>query len=229
MGDRPMSSQKLVLFCDFDGTITEKDNIVDIMRRFAPSGWERTVEDILQQRISIRQGVGDLFARIPSDQRENIIQFVQEHAKIRKGFSEFVQFTRKEGIELLITSGGIDFFLYPMLAPFDLEDKIYCNGSDFTGSTIRITWPHGCEVGCEVDCGMCKTSIIRSYADNDYTKVVIGDSITDLAGAKIADFTIARAFLKEKCIALGLPHQSFENFYDVIEIVQACGSQHKEK
>jgi 2-hydroxy-3-keto-5-methylthiopentenyl-1-phosphate phosphatase len=34
-------SKSLVLFCDFDGTITEKDNIVAIMRRFAPPQWGR--------------------------------------------------------------------------------------------------------------------------------------------------------------------------------------------
>lgn len=31
---------KIAVFCDFDGTITEKDNIINIMKHFAPSGWE---------------------------------------------------------------------------------------------------------------------------------------------------------------------------------------------
>lgn len=35
-------SKKLVLFCDFDGTITEKDNIVAIVKKFAPPNGKRS-------------------------------------------------------------------------------------------------------------------------------------------------------------------------------------------
>lgn len=213
-------SKKLVLFCDFDGTITEKDNIVDIMRHFAPHGWKTIVEDILGQRITIRKGVGQLFSMIPSGRKEEITRFVLENARIREGFGEFVQFTEEQGIKLLITSGGIDFFVYPMLEPYGLTDRIYCNGSRFDKETIEITWPHSCDEHCDVDCGMCKTSIIRTYPSDQYFRIVVGDSITDLAGAKMADFTIARSFLKEKCEELNLPHTSFETFHDVIDAIK---------
>jgi 2-hydroxy-3-keto-5-methylthiopentenyl-1-phosphate phosphatase len=213
-------NKKLILFCDFDGTITEKDNIVDIMKEFAPEGWQEIVNDILAQRRTIRDGVGALFSTIPSNKKEEITEFVLQHAKLREGFKEFVEYTVENGTQLLITSGGIDFFIYPKLAPFDLTDRIYCNASDFSGDTIRITWPHACDEHCKVDCGMCKTTIIRSYPSAEYYKVVIGDSITDLAGAKIADFTIARSFLKQKCEELGLPHASFTTFIDVIDILK---------
>ncbi len=212
--------KKLILFCDFDGTITEKDNIVDIMKHFAPAGWEAIVQDILAQKKTIQTGVGELFSLIPSQEKENIIKFVVDVAQIRDGFREFVKYTREQGIQLLITSGGIDFFVYPKLEPFGLSEQIYCNSAEFDGETIKITWPHACDEHCDVDCGMCKTSIIRSYPSDDYYKVVIGDSITDLAGAKIADYTIARSFLKDKCEELGLPHSSFHTFYEVIDILK---------
>lgn len=213
-------SKQLVLFCDFDGTITEKDNIVDIMKQFSPGAWKEIVQDILSQNKTIRNGVGELFATISSGKKADIVQYVLENAKIRDGFADFVRFTREKKIKLLITSGGIDFFVYPMLEPYQLHDQIYCNSARFDQSTIQITWPHPCDEHCDVDCGMCKTSIIRSYPSEQYFKVVIGDSITDLAGAKIADYTIARSFLQEKCEELQLPHASFQTFFDVIDILQ---------
>lgn len=213
-------NKKIVLFCDFDGTITEKDNIIDIMREFAPKQWKEIVDDILNRRKSVRAGVGELFSLIPSEKHEEITNFVLRNSNIRQGFDEFIEYVRREGIELLITSGGIDFFVYPMLAHYPLEGKIYCNGSDFTDETIRITWPHSCDDACDVDCGMCKSTIIRSYSSNQYHKVVIGDSITDLAGAKLADFTICRSFLKQKCEELSLLHASFEDFHEVIKILK---------
>ncbi|MEW9670667.1 2-hydroxy-3-keto-5-methylthiopentenyl-1-phosphate phosphatase [Ammoniphilus sp. 3BR4] len=213
-------SKNIILFCDFDGTITEKDNIVDIMRQFAPQGWEEIVQSILSQEKTIRTGVGELFALIPSSQKEEITRFVLEQARIREGFKEFVAFTEEQGIHLLITSGGIDFFVHPMLEPFGLKERIYCNSARFNEPTIQITWPNSCDEHCDVDCGMCKTTIIRSFPADQYYKVVIGDSITDLAGAKIADYTIARSFLKQKCEELHLPHSSFETFYDVINTLK---------
>ncbi|MET3292687.1 UNVERIFIED_CONTAM: 2-hydroxy-3-keto-5-methylthiopentenyl-1-phosphate phosphatase [Brevibacillus sp. OAP136] len=213
-------SKKLVLFCDFDGTITEKDNIVAIMRRFAPPEWEELTQRILGQEISVRAGVGKLFTLLPSSLRQEIVDYIVAEAKIRPGFAEFVRFCADAGIELLITSGGIDFFVHPILAPFQLKNPIYCNGSDFSGETITITWPHACDEHCSNECGMCKTTIIRRYSADDYYRVVIGDSITDLAGAKIADFVIARSFLEKKCEELGLPYRPFTTFHDVIEILQ---------
>jgi 2-hydroxy-3-keto-5-methylthiopentenyl-1-phosphate phosphatase len=213
-------SRQLILFCDFDGTITEKDNIIAIMRRFAPSGWEDLTEQILTQNISIREGVGTLFSLLPSSLKQEIVDFIVKEATIRPGFAEFVRFCKEQGIELLITSGGIDFFVEPILAPFQLDVPIYCNGSDFSGDNIVITWPHRCDEHCTNDCGMCKTTIIRRYDPEKYCRIVIGDSITDLAGAKIADFVIARSLLAEKCEELHLPYRRFATFHDVIDILQ---------
>ncbi|MCK9905376.1 HAD-IB family phosphatase, partial [Frankia sp. Cpl3] len=96
-------SKQLVLFCDFDGTITEKDNIVAIMRKFSPPNWEEIAQQILSQQISIREGVGKLFAMLPSSLRQEITDFIVAEARIRPGFAEFVQFCEKQGIDLLIT------------------------------------------------------------------------------------------------------------------------------
>lgn len=219
MGGREMS-KKLVLFCDFDGTITEKDNIIAIMRRFAPPQWEDLTRQILGQEISVQEGVGRLFSLLPSSLKEEITQYIVQEATIRPGFAQFVQFCKEKEIELLITSGGIDFFVEPILAPFELPGPIYCNGSDFSKDTIAITWPHACDDACQNGCGMCKTTIIRRYNPAHYYRVVIGDSITDLAGAKIADHVIARSLLLEKCEELALPHHPFSTFHDVIDTLQ---------
>jgi 2-hydroxy-3-keto-5-methylthiopentenyl-1-phosphate phosphatase len=218
-------SKQLILFCDFDGTITEKDNIVAIMRRFAPPEWEALTEQILTQKVSVREGVGKLFSLLPASLKQEIVDYIVKEASIRPGFAEFVRFCKEQGIELLITSGGIDFFVEPILAPFDLDVPIYCNGSDFSGERIAITWPHRCDEHCTNDCGMCKTTIIRRYDPGRYYRVVIGDSITDLAGAKIADFVIARSLLAEKCEELHLPYRRFATFHDVIGILQSLNNE----
>lgn len=215
-----MSGEKKqpIIFCDFDGTITKSDNIVSLVQHFAPSGWESIMKDIVQHNISIRQGVGDLFALFPSIMKEQILAYVLETATIREGFAELIEFTRAHHIPFLVTSGGIDFFILPLLAPFNLEpEQIYCNGSDFSGEKIKILWPHPCDEHCHVDCGMCKMRIIRSYPVESHFRILIGDSLTDFEGAKLADLVFARSHLIERCKETGLNYIPFEQFHSIVD------------
>lgn len=212
---------KPAIYCDFDGTITESDNIIAIMKKFAPPNWEEIKDKILSQEISISEGVGELFSQLPSEKREEITKFAIENARIREGFSEFVDFARKEDIPLYIVSGGIDFFVYPILENFGPFEGIYCNQSDFSGDNIKILWPYSCDSLCQNECGCCKPSIIRKInQDEDGFTIVIGDSVTDLEAAKQADFVLARDLLEVKCFEWDLNYQGFTTFYDCIEAIK---------
>jgi 2-hydroxy-3-keto-5-methylthiopentenyl-1-phosphate phosphatase len=211
---------KIIIFCDFDGTITENDNIINIMKFYNPPGWETIKNDILAGRISIREGVGRMFLLLPTSCQEEISNYAINQAKIRPGFEQFIKYCHDNNIRLLITSGGIDFFVFPILSLYPVpKQDIYCNNSDFSGKQIRILWPFSCDEICSNDCGMCKPSILRSQSTNDYLNIVIGDSITDLAVAKMAELVIARDFLLQKCIEHSLPYKEFDSFFDVIKIL----------
>jgi 2-hydroxy-3-keto-5-methylthiopentenyl-1-phosphate phosphatase len=213
-----------VLFCDFDGTITMSDNIVAIMKKYQPPGVEDIIQDIVSERKSIRQGVGDMFALLPSSLKEEIRSYVLETAGIRPGFSELLVWCETHDVPFYVTSGGIDFFVYPLLEPFDIPaDHIYCNGSDFEGDRIKITWPHICDDECGNDCGMCKTTVIRRFPKEQYYRILIGDSITDFAGAKLADLVFSRSHLTDRCRELGLPHIPFDTFHDIIRHLEQGG------
>jgi 2-hydroxy-3-keto-5-methylthiopentenyl-1-phosphate phosphatase len=213
--------KKIIIFCDFDGTITENDNIINIMKYYNPPGWELIKDNILAGRMSVREGVGRMFGLIPASCREEITNYAIKQVKIRLGFDQFIQFCQEHNIRLLITSGGIDFFVFPILSRYPIpKQNIYCNSSDFNGKQIQILWPYSCDELCSIDCGLCKPSILRSHSTMDDIKIVIGDSITDFAVAKMADLVIARDFLLQKCQDHVLPYKEFESFYDVIKILK---------
>ena len=198
-----------------------KDNIVNIMEKFGPPGWETIKDAILAQEISIQKGVKEMFSLLATSQKEEIISFVLKDAKIRDGFAEFVQFTKDQDIPLYIVSGGIDFFVYPLIEPFGPFDKVYCNESDFSDENIKIEFPHSCDANCtNQGCGCCKPTIIRNLTSEQETSIVIGDSVTDFEAAKLADVVIARDYLIEKCMELGIPYHPFETFYDCIRIIE---------
>jgi len=208
-----------VIICDFDGTITETDNIIAIMKKFAPPEWNALKNGVLSQEITIKEGVGKMFQLLPSSSKKQIVDYILQHAEIRPGFEDFVRYTKENNIPLYIVSGGIDFFVYPLLQGLVSEDQIYCNVANFSNEQIKIEWPNGCDEQCTNECGCCKPSLIRQLTNMNQKKIVIGDSITDLQAAKLADFVIARDLLLEKCKELQLPFQSFTTFYDVMDIL----------
>ena len=211
---------KPIIFCDFDGTVTANDNIIAIMKQFDPAGWEPVKDQILDQSISIREGVAKMFSLLPVSAKDEIISYVLEQAEIREGFSDFVAYTKKRQLPLYIVSGGIDFFVYPLLEPFGPFDGIYCNSAHFSEDTIHLEFPHGCDEDCTSQgCGCCKPSVIRELLDDDMKSIVIGDSISDWEAAKEADFVIARDLLAEKCQEAGIDYEPFETFHEVIAIV----------
>ncbi|WP_049867253.1 2-hydroxy-3-keto-5-methylthiopentenyl-1-phosphate phosphatase [Paenibacillus sp. D9] len=212
------AARRPVIFCDFDGTITENDNIIAIIRRFNPEGWEQIAQDTIDQRKSIKQGVGEMFRLLPAALKDEVIDYSISNAVIRAGFQELLDYCKGENIEFFVTSGGIDFFVYPLLSRFGIpEDHIYCNSSDFSGENIEILWPHSCDEECpNGQCGMCKTAVIRRFAADKHDRILIGDSVTDFEGAKLADLVFSRSHLTTKCRELGLPHVEFTTFHDVV-------------
>lgn len=208
-----------VLICDFDGTITENDNIIAIMKQFAPPEWVSLKDGVLSQSISVKEGVGRMFSLLPSSQKQEITDFILADARIRDGFADFVDYAKQAGIPLYIVSGGMDFFVEPILNGLVPADHIFCNKTDFSGDTIEVKWPHSCDNQCQNDCGCCKPSIVRQIAPG-HDVIVIGDSVTDLEAAKRADLVIARDFLLEKSEKLGLNYRPFTTFHDVINHVK---------
>lgn len=208
-------TMSLQIFCDFDGTITNNDNIVAIMEKFAPPEAETIKQKILSQELSIQEGVGEMFSLLPTSLQNDITTFIKETAVIRAGFSEFAQFVQINQISLHIISGGMDFFVYPLLKGLINPDHIYCNTTDFSGETIQVNWPHPCDEDCKNKCGLCKSTLIHQLSSNGDFNIVIGDSITDLQAAKLADKVFARDFLITKCREYQISYTAFETFYDI--------------
>ena len=212
-----INSKKPIIFSDFDGTITERDVIVMIMEKFASSEWIKIKDKILYERsITLKEGVEKLFNLIESSYKVEIIDYVKKHAKIRKGFKEFIDFCKIEGVEFNVVSGGLDFFVCAVLEDYRNKIKIFCNNGNFNSKNIGIDYkylPKNCNL-CG-DCGCCKIEIMERYPKDKFLWVVIGDSLTDLAPSKVADIVFARSDLIKYLKQENIPYIPFQNFYEV--------------
>ena len=206
---RAQDERPIVVFCDFDGTMTTEDMIVAVWRRFGPPGWERTVEAILARRISVRNGVAGMFAAIPSSEAPAIVEHVRSVVRFRPGLQEFMESCKSEGMEFVVASGGVDFFVEPVLEEFkSLIGRVYTIPADLSGPTIRLRQPYPCP-----DCGLCKAAVMDEYPGA--YRVLIGDGVTDLHGAMHADAVFARGQLKALLTEKGRAFTPFADFFDI--------------
>ena len=215
-----MTKQKTaIIFSDFDGTITEHDVIVMIMEKFAPPEWVQVKDDILYRRtITLKDGVEKLFSFIPASKKNEIITFVRNNVKIRNGFEQFLIFCKNNNIEFNVLSGGLDFFIEEVLSKWKSQINIFCNEADFTSEKIKIRYkylPEDCNVCGE--CGCCKIEIIEKSSKDKYLRVLIGDSLTDLAPSKVVDIVFARSDLIKYLEQENIKYIPFNDFYEVVE------------
>lgn len=208
------------IICDFDGTITAEDNIIALMQQFAPQEWHHIKDAVLAQDISIRDGVGQMFHLLPSENKKAYLDYLLEHITLRPGFPDFLSEVRQNGWKFDVVSGGMDFFVHPILEGHVEEDHIYCNSADFSQNTVQINWPHTCDASCTNDCGCCKPSIARLIVDPTDRLIVIGDSVTDFEIAKRADFVYARGQLVQLCKEENIRYAPFETFDEITQHVK---------
>ena len=212
-----------IIFCDFDGTITEHDVIQMIMEEFAPPEWKQIVSEILDARtLSIKEGVSQLFQLLPSTLKQQITEFVLREVKLRGGFHEFMTFCNAHHIPFLVVSGGVDFFIKPILHEYLNQVKIFSNIALFNEEYIQLEMPYlpkNC-IDCN-DCACCKQDVMRQYDNNDYFRISIGDSLTDLGASKLADLPFARARLISYAQEANITIQPFETFTDIQHYLEA--------
>ncbi len=127
--------KKPIVCCDFDGTITKNDNIIRIMKQFAPSEWTKLKDGVLSKEITIQEGVGQMFQLLTSDQKEAIQSFILEDTEIREGFKQFVDEVKKADIPFYVLSGGMDFLSTPSSKVLSIE-TIFIATMHHLGKTI---------------------------------------------------------------------------------------------
>lgn len=208
-------ARKAVVFCDFDGTITTEDMIVSVWRQFAPPGWEEEVRGIYEGKRTLKDGVAAVFAKIPSAKRDEIIAHVRRIVNFRRGFAGFLDFCAASGIDFTVCSGGIDFFVEPVMAPYQERIKrLYLIPADLSGPNIRLRHTMTCG-----SCGLCKAMAMDEHPG--VFKILIGDSLTDVHGAEKADLVFARAKLKKILTERKRPFEPYESFDEIRETLTA--------
>jgi len=197
-----------IVFCDFDGTITQVETFVAILKHFTPVLAKQLLPEIYAKRMTLRDGVRRLIQSIPSVRYGEIIEFVRSQP-IRPGLLELLDLLQAEGIPFVVISGGLQGMVEAVLNP--LKDRIYDIHAMEVNTRGKFLQVYSAdESGTEI---VAKAQIMARY--NAEQPIAIGDSITDLNLALAASIVFARPPLTRYLEEHNQPFIPWNDFYDI--------------
>jgi 2-hydroxy-3-keto-5-methylthiopentenyl-1-phosphate phosphatase len=206
---------------DFDGTICEQDVSEELLQAFAPAVWWGIDLEFRRGEIGSRECLTRQAALLSGTQDE-LLRFVVDRYPIEPSFAPFVEWARESGIEPVVASDGMGFYVEPMLRAAGVEGlRVLTNeplpGGPPTGFRFGNAHPE-----C-VGCGTCKMQIVQRARANGAVAFV-GEGHTDRYGALFSDVVFAKKHLPEICRADGVPFIAWETFDDVRDSLETLSA-----
>jgi 2-hydroxy-3-keto-5-methylthiopentenyl-1-phosphate phosphatase len=212
------NSHDLIVFSDFDGTISRRDVGNRLFHYFSDGKSEEVVARWKAGEIDSRECLR-LEAELARDTTlEEFYEFI-DGFDIDPGFGELVTLCRTNDLPLYIVSDGLDLYIRHLLNRHGLDAlKVFSNRAIIDKGRLNITWPYADE-SCG-QCGNCKGYHVRRLKHSTQTAVYIGDGLSDVCAVPEADIIFAKADLAEYCRKENVDFFAFDDFSTVTETIQ---------
>ena len=211
------NDERLMIFCDFDGTISSQDVVDVLFETYAEAAWRKIEEEWAEGRITARECLDRQMACTRVSETE-LAEFLRE-IQIDSGFLELGLWARDSGVPLIVFSDGFDSIIDRVFAASrvdvrDLGIRIFASHLEFKSGVPSWNFPYA--FGCAHGCGTCKPEIIRRLLAPRTVSVFIGDGRSDRFAAECADEVFAKGWLHTYCAGAAIPYQPFSNLSDVL-------------
>jgi len=207
--------RRVVVACDFDGTITQEDLGLATMGRFATGDWWAIETAWRDGEISSMECLQRQFAMVEASEEE--LHAFYQSVPIDEAFVPFVQACRAAGVDVAVLSDGLDFYIEIVLRRVGLADLPYvANHLRFENGEMVIEFPHQA-ADCS-KCGNCKRDHARRLAGEYDVVAFVGDGHSDRCVAGHADPVFAKSHLREYCQSERIPFTPFETFADLLSV-----------
>jgi 2-hydroxy-3-keto-5-methylthiopentenyl-1-phosphate phosphatase len=209
-------NKKLLIQCDFDGTVTVDDISFMLLDAFAAGDW-RTLDDAYTAgKITVGEFNEKAFAMLRADKNE-MLDYLKGKVVVRAGFKDFAALCKKKGIRLVIVSNGWDFYVKQILGDIGVKDVEYHSAETYFEAgklKVRYVGPEGQVVDTEF-----KEKYVSKFVKEGYHVVYIGNGTSDLSPARGAQQIFATDSLLENCRKAGINCVPFSSFDEINQVV----------
>lgn len=196
------------VFCDFDGTITERETFVAVLKQFTPKLAEEFIPKLHAREMLLSEGVRRMVESIPSRMLPEMIAFNRD-SKLREGFESLLRFLHERHIPFVVISGGLMPLMEPLLASYlPLIHAVHAAHVDANGEYLRVISPD--EGDGEL---VSKARVMARYPARE--QIGIGDSVTDVGMAMKAQKMFARDKLADFLTAQKIPFEPWADFHTI--------------
>ena len=205
-----------MVVCDFDGTLTIDDVGDRICERFAPPEWEAWADRWVRNEISLPDAQRQMWGLVRATE-DQMRACAREVGALREGAVELLDAARAGRVELVIASGGFDFYIREILgARADGCAAIVANELVMRGDRCEPRFPHRTDA-CET-CGVCKRGIVERYREAGREVVFVGDGSSDRCAARSTPrlYAVADGTLARHCDAHGIAYTPITTLHSVL-------------
>ena len=217
-----------VIFCDFDGTITQLDVTDQILAQLAHPSWREIEQEWMLGLIGSRECLERQIALVNASAEE--LHAVIDAVAVDAEFAAFCKFARKKQLPLYLLSDGFDFVIRRVLKgagvarQFRSGSNLFASALRVEGRRLRPSFPHS-PVPCAHGCATCKEALILRLRDGRQPIIFIGDGMSDRFAVQVADVVIAKRHLLAHCRQSGIACHPFETFKDVQDTLEQLVAQ----
>ncbi len=215
------------LWIDFDGTITKKDTLDELIKNYSiDNSWELIEQRWQSGFIGSRQCLEEEFAllRIPKSKLHKAI----ENIEVDEGIFELLKIMRSHSIPVAILSDGVDIFIKQILKNNGITGMpIRSNTIAYNDPYLKLLCPHS-NPKCDVGAAHCKCSSMYALGSFDKRSIYIGDGLSDYCAARHSDFIFAKGALAKRLEKENIPFCEFNDLSDVSEtLVEIWGTEER--
>ncbi len=208
----------MIVFCDFDGTITVKDVGAEFFNNLMTEQRPDVLEDWFNGKINSKECLTIQCSYVKATKKE--IDSLLDKLEIDKTFLNFYKELKKNNIKLIILSDGLDYYIRRVLKNYNLDDiEIYSNKLIlYDNNKVKPQFPY-----YSPECSNfanCKGMQIKKLKSNSKISVFIGDAYSDRCAVESADVIFAKEDFYKYCREQKVTCFNFNNFDDILKVLK---------
>ena len=209
------------VWIDFDGTITRRDVLDDLIQKYAVSDAWKLIEERWQAGIiGSMECLREEFNLIRID-KEQLAAFL-EGVAVDPGLARLLETLRKYRVPVAVLSDGIDHFIRAVLARNGITDiPIRSNTLIHRASRLSLRCPHASDA-CSCAAAHCKCESAEELLQLGRKTIYIGDGRSDLCPSRKANAVFAKAALAQALTREAIPFTPYVTLNDVADTLEAA-------